>query len=244
MAKKFLDMQSVGNPVLLYALINALVTEVGQLRTLVNELRTDHATFKTAVDSTKTAVDELIDDHATFKTALETTKTAVKNACLSDVGIAIGSTATKIKTTATAVYLITGQFYSKGATDDFWTLTGFDCPNGQYNKCLLCIDSSGNMQIAAGTAGASAVAVVLPTIPASYAVVGMVQVNPTGTGDFTGGTTDLNDGTVVPNAVYTNYGFHPGTIGDAPATLTASKPTAGPATLTAAAVVQQVEGGR
>ena len=35
---------------------------------LINELRTDHATYKTSVDELKTAVDELIDDHATLKT--------------------------------------------------------------------------------------------------------------------------------------------------------------------------------
>ena len=128
------------------------------------------------------------------------------------IWIAIGTTATKIKTAATAAYLIAGTFYSKAATDDFWVLTGFDCTNAKFNKCLLCIDSAGAMQIAAGTEAATAAAVVLPDVPASYSVVGMVQVNPTGTGDFTGGTTDLNDGTVVPNATYTDLAFHPDTF--------------------------------
>jgi len=51
---------------------NKVVTDLETLRaalsaggvTLVNELRDDHATFKTAVDETKTLVDELHDDHA------------------------------------------------------------------------------------------------------------------------------------------------------------------------------------
>lgn len=39
------------------------------------------------------------------------------------------------------------------------------------------------------------------------AVFGYVIINPTGTGNFVGGTTALDDGTVVPNAVYVNTPF-------------------------------------
>jgi hypothetical protein len=38
-------------------------------------------------------------------------------------------------------------------------------------------------------------------------MIGFVIVNPTGTGDFVGGTTDLDDATVAPNAVYVNTPF-------------------------------------
>lgn len=34
-------------------------------------------------------------------------------------------------------------------------------------------------------------------------------INPTGTGDFVGGTTALDDATVVPNAVYLNGNIGP-----------------------------------
>jgi hypothetical protein len=44
--------------------------------------------------------------------------------------------------------------------------------------------------------------VVWPTIPDGSVVLGFVILNPTGTGGFVGGTTDLDDATVVPNAVY------------------------------------------
>lgn len=54
-----------------------LATFLGNTVTLCNELRTDHATSKTAADQVETAVEELIDDHATFKTAVDQTKTAV-----------------------------------------------------------------------------------------------------------------------------------------------------------------------
>ncbi len=45
---------------------------------------------------------------------------------------------------------------------------------------------------------------VFPTVPTNEAVLGFVEINPTGSGNFVGGTTALDDGTVVPNAVYVN----------------------------------------
>jgi hypothetical protein len=35
-------------------------------------------------------------------------------------------------------------------------------------------------------------------------MIGFVIINPTGTGPFVGGTTALDDATVVPNAVFVN----------------------------------------
>jgi len=211
------------------------------IKALINELRTDHGTFRSCLNETYTAVKEMHDDHATFKTAVDNQKTAMKNMALSSGGIAIATTKTKVKTANTITYLINGEFKSKAAADPCWDLTGFDCSNGKYNKCLLYLDSSGNASIGAGTQADSAADVVLPSIPSDKAVVGMVQVHPTGTGDFTGGTTDLDDGTVVPNATYYNLAFHPDQIGDAPATLSASKPsTDPPATISASAVTYDV----
>ena len=40
----------------------------------------------------------------------------------------------------------------------------------------------------------------LSDIPDGDAFFGFIIVNPTGTGNFVGGTTALDDGTVVPNA--------------------------------------------
>ena len=202
-------------------------------KSLLDEVHDDHAAFKSAVDETETLIEEMHDDHGTLKSGIDSMKTALKNMCLSDVGAAIGTTKTKAKSVSTATFLVNGEFKSKAATDDFWTLTGFDCTNGNYNKCLLCIDASGNAQIAAGTEAGTGAGVTLPSIPASYGVVAMLQVNPTGTGDFTGGTTELDDGTVVPNAAFTDLAFHPDTFGATPDSLTASKPSSAPDTLTA-----------
>lgn len=201
-------------------ILNLVVSWLTSITTLINQART--------------LLVELTADHGTFRTAGANLKTALGNICLTDVGSAIGSTKQKAKTAAAATYLIGGAFKTKNATDNLWTLTGFDCENGNYNKCLLCLDADGAAQIAAGTEAAAAADVVLPALPAAYAVVAMVQVHPDGTGDFTGGTTALDDGTVSPNATFTDLAFHPDTIGDVPAALSASiSASAVSATLTA-----------
>jgi hypothetical protein len=199
-------------------LVESILTDLGVLRTPVVAGVTDYTAGRAEIV-------KLVTDLTAARTALVNARVALTNIGLSDGAITIGTTPAKVKSTATINHLVDGVFYTKGATDDFWVLTGFDCTNAQFNKCLLCIDSSAAMQIVAGTEGASAGAVVLGAIPASYSVVGMVLVNPTGTGDFTGGTTDLNDGTVVPNAVYTDLAFHPDTFA-APAAITAINPAA------------------
>ena len=221
-------------------LIESILTDLGVLRTPVVAGVTDYTAgraeiVKLVTDYTagRAEIVKLVTDLTAARTALVNARVALTNIGLSDGAITIGSAAAKVKSTATINHLVDGVFYTKGATDDFWVLTGFDCTNAQFNKCLLCIDSSAAMQIVAGTEGASAGAVVLGAIPASYSVVGMVLVNPTGTGDFTGGTTDLNDGTVVPNAVYTDLAFHPDTFA-APAAITATNPAAVTATNPAA----------
>ena len=65
-------------------LFDSVRTELSAFRTLTTELRTDHATFKTAVDQTETLVEELHDDHATFKTLVDELKTDY-TALLADV---------------------------------------------------------------------------------------------------------------------------------------------------------------
>lgn len=221
--------------------------EVVKLVTDLTASRAEVVKLVTDLTAARAEVVKLVADIATHRTEVNKIRTGLSNMVLTDAAIAIATTKTKIKTVTNPIsYLIGGVFYSKAATDNFWTLTGFNCANALFNKCLLCIDSSGNMQIAAGTAGASAGTVVLPAIPASYAVVGQVLVNPTGTGDFTGGTTDLDDGTVIPNAVYTDLSFHVDTLSAlaagtavAPAALTAVAPAAMTATAPSALTLEK-----
>ena len=76
--------------------------------------------------------------------------------------------------------------------------------NATFNVFVFSIDSAGTKYTQMGTAGATLKAVAMPIVPDNRAVIGMVIINPTGTGDFVGGTTDLDDATKTPNAVYIN----------------------------------------
>lgn len=74
--------------------------------------------------------------------------------------------------------------------------------NATFNVFCFFIDSASTVTSAMGTAGATLAAVKFPPFPENKALVGFIIVNPTGTGDFVGGTTALDDATVVPNTVY------------------------------------------
>lgn len=77
--------------------------------------------------------------------------------------------------------------------------------NATYNFFVFRSTGSTNTTTAMGTAGASLAAMIWPTAAAvTVATWGGVIIHPTGTGDFVGGTTALDDATVVPNAVFFN----------------------------------------
>ena len=76
--------------------------------------------------------------------------------------------------------------------------------NATFNVFVFTVNASGTVKSYLGTAGATLGAVVFPTTADGEAVLGFVIVNPTGTGDFVGGTSALDDATVVPNVVYVN----------------------------------------
>jgi hypothetical protein len=76
--------------------------------------------------------------------------------------------------------------------------------NATFNVFCFYLDSAGTGTTLMGTAGATLAQVKFPQTPKGKALIGYVRVNPTGTGDFVGGTTALDDGTVVPNAIYVN----------------------------------------
>ena len=121
---------------------------------------------------------------------------------LNTAGLAIGtSAATAVKIANTIYALIDGVLVKKTTAEV--ALSG-TVTNAKFNVFVLSVDASGTVTATMGTEGATIGAVVLPAVPEDEAVVGFVIVNPTGTGNFVGGTTDLDDATVVPNAVYVN----------------------------------------
>lgn len=129
------------------------------------------------------------------------------NACLSDGGSADGTTPAKVKTTATVNYLIDGEFKSKGATDDLWTLTGTTLTAGQVNKWLLCLDGSGTASVVEGNPSTSAAGVSFSDIVAadghtypapgpSKCIVAQLTVV-VNSSTFVPGTTSLAAGTIT-----------------------------------------------
>jgi hypothetical protein len=115
------------------------------------------------------------------------------------------------KTGSAACYLLANGILQKiAAATDMPALSG-TVANAAFNVFCFFIDSAGTVTSQIGTAGATLAAVQFPQFAVKQALVGFIVINPTGTGDFVGGTTALDDGTVVPNAAYVSAigGFDP-----------------------------------
>jgi len=138
---------------------------------------------------------------------LQRTASAV---CLNSAGLAIGSSnKPKVKIVNTTYAYVEGVLAKKTTAEIVLSGT---VTNAKFNVFVLSMTSGATVTATAGTQATTLAGVVFPTIPEGSAIIGFVIVNPTGTGDFVGGTTDLDDATVVPNAVYVNtpYPFLPG----------------------------------
>ncbi len=124
---------------------------------------------------------------------------------LNSAGLAIGSSSKKAVLIAnTTRAMIDGVLVEKTTAEI--ALSGTVTAD-KFNVYVLSMVAGGTVVATMGTEGATIGAVVFPAVPASSVVIGFVIVNPTGTGNFVGGTTELDDGTVVPNAVYVNTPF-------------------------------------
>lgn len=139
----------------------------------------------------------------TALTTLQKVQSALQDSIFTSAAIAIGTTTTKVKTATATKFFINDVYGNLAVTDDFWTLAG-TVTNAKFNVFLLYITSAGVAGMVMGTEGATRATVVMPALPANCAPVGLLEINPTGTGNFVGGTTALGDATVVPNAVYIN----------------------------------------
>lgn len=131
---------------------------------------------------------------------------------LNTAGLAIGTGSKAKVLIANTIYAMIDGVTAKKTTAEI-TLSG-TITNAKFNVYVLSMIADGTVTASMGTEGATIGAVVFPTIPADSVVLGFVIVNPTGTGNFVGGTTALDDVTVVPNAVYVNtpYPFNPNAL--------------------------------
>ncbi len=109
-----------------------------------------------------------------------------------------------VKSGAADCYLVANGVLQKiTAATDMPALSG-TVVNATFNVFCFFIDSAGTKTSAMGTAGSTLAKVVFPQFPQKKALIGFVIIAPTGTGNFVGNTTALDDGTVVPGAVYIN----------------------------------------
>ena len=126
------------------------------------------------------------------------------SACLNSAGLVIKAGGGVLVKAGSAFYAIANNvLVTKTANTDMAALSG-TVTNAKFNVFVFYIDSAGTLTSAMGTEGATLAAVKFPLTPDLKAAIGFVVINPTGTGNFVGNTTPLDDATVVPNAAYVN----------------------------------------
>lgn len=142
-------------------------------------------------------------DKAALRPILNAVGTRSSNQSLNSAGLVIkaGGSAL-VKTGASAWYgIVTGILVTKAAATDMAALSGTVTAD-MFNVYCFFVDSAGTLTSQMGTEGATLAAVKFPEFSATKTLIGFTIINPTGTGDFVGGTTALDDATVVPNAVH------------------------------------------
>lgn len=151
---------------------------------------------------------QLAQDHAELFTRLT-------SQILTAAGIVIFGASSALAKTGAAItnYIVSGVPRQIPASTALPALSGTTATT-LFNVYAWFVDGSGNLTSAMGTASATLAGVIFPVAPVGSACVGFVQIHPTGTGAFVGGTTNLDDVTVVPNAVFISPTgpFNPGAV--------------------------------
>ncbi len=143
---------------------------------------------------------------AGLDTMLDKIQRRLCNICLSSGALAISAGGSALAKTANAVKVINDGVYQNVAAANMAALVG-TVTNATFNVFVFSVTAAGTLKSYMGTGAATRAAVVFPTVADGEVVLGFVEINPTGTGNFVGGTTALDDATVVPNAVYVNTPF-------------------------------------
>lgn len=114
-----------------------------------------------------------------------------------------GSASPIVQTNAAALIIANAKLVKLATATSLPALSG-SVANGTFNVFIFTIDQAGNLFTQMGQASTSLLGVIFPQMTQGRAMLGFVVINPTGTGAFVGGTTALDDATVVPNAVFAN----------------------------------------
>lgn len=128
----------------------------------------------------------------------------LRSQTLSSAGLVIKTASSALVKAGSVTHAVAnGVLVQKAANTDMAVLSG-TVTNAAFNVFVFTVDSAGTLYTQMGTEGGSLAAVRWPDIDPKRAIIGFVIINPTGTGNFVGGTTALDNGTVVPNATYVN----------------------------------------
>ena len=149
---------------------------------------------------------------------LEPLTNRYKSVTLSTAGFVIKAGGGVLVKTGAAVthYIANGVKGRIAAATDMPALTGYVVANATFNVFVFTVSSAGTTYVQMGTAGATEAAMKFPLLDQKRAILGMIIVNPAGTGDFTGNSTALDDVTVFSSGGVTYVSpvgmFDPGTI--------------------------------
>jgi hypothetical protein len=106
------------------------------------------------------------------------------------------------KTGATIThYMIKGKSGQIDASTDLPAFAGTVTAD-MFNVFVYTVNSAGTTALTMGTEAATEAAVKWPKINPEHAILAFIKINPTGTGNFVGGTSALDDVTIVPTAQY------------------------------------------
>lgn len=184
---RFLD-DIVKRPESLIRGLRQIVTDLVALSALANELRTDHATFKTVVDEIKT-------NFNTLRSSL------VGDYLVDTVVLSMATAKDDVKSTEFD-YVINGVGYHKDAVDGT-ALTAQSVPQNKYGAWAFDIGADGTIDVVPATANAttgydSAVLAsgALPAVASDHVRMGYVTAMNTA-GAFVGATTELDVATVT-----------------------------------------------
>ena len=136
--------------------------------------------------------------------ALEGVYERLRTQTLGSAGLVIKAGSSALVKAGSTVYCsVQGKLVKIAANTDMAALSGTVTAD-MFNVYVFTVDSSGTLYTQMGTEGATLAAVKWPSLNYKRAVIGFVIINPTGTGNFVGGTSALDSATIVPNAAYVN----------------------------------------
>lgn len=147
---------------------------------------------------------------AAVKKALKGVYDRMSCQMLSNSTLVITATAgLKVPKTGAAISygVLKGRMLSIAAGVDMPALSG-TVTNAKFNVFCFFANiadeslTAANMVSAMGVEGATMELVKFPAFPENKTLIGYIIINPTGTGNFVGNTTALNDATVIPGTAY------------------------------------------